>query len=306
MNITFSKLNEFLGNEKIPYQNDVMLSSFSTMKTGGLCRLMILPSKGNMIPKIIDILNNSNCNYHIIGNGSNILFPDDPGDDIYICTKLLKEYQVDLKDDHGYIRSSSGMMISKIAYEAANNSLTGLEFAQGIPGSVGGAVKMNASAYNGEMSFVVEQTEYYSNGEIKTIKNEEHQWGYRSSVFGKDDIIIAVKFKLNFGDKSEILKKMGEFSEKRSNSQPLNYPSCGSVFKRPEGYFAGKLIQDAGLKGYTIGGAQVSEKHAGFIINIGNAKSSDVYELIKYIQNVVFDKFGVRLEPEIKIMERIS
>lgn len=193
-------------------------------------------------------------------------------------------------------------MLSKIGSEAKKASLTGFEFASGIPGTAGGAVFMNAGAYGGETKDIVASSKYIdANGNIGEIT--QHNFGYRSSVY-KDNgkFVTEVTFKLKKGDKGEIAEKMLDFAKRRSDKQPLEYPSAGSVFKRPEGYFAGQLIEQAGLKGYTVGGACVSEKHSGFIINKGGATCDDVLKLISHIQNTVYDKFGVHLEQEVKVL----
>ena len=180
--------------------------------------------------------------------------------------------------------------------------MTGLEFACGIPGTLGGAVMMNAGAYGKEMSSIVLESEFITEkGSILRITN--HEFGYRKSVFQKmNGIILSSKLKLEHGDESEIKTKMQEYTSSRNTKQPVNFPSAGSTFKRPEGYFAGKLIEDAGLKGYKIGGAEVSTLHAGFVINSGNATSKDILDLIKYVQDVVREKYNVQLEPEVKII----
>jgi UDP-N-acetylmuramate dehydrogenase len=192
-------------------------------------------------------------------------------------------------------------MNSRIAAFARDNSLTGFEFAAGIPGTIGGAMIMNAGAYDGEMKLVTKEVRALSpQGEIIRLDNNSLQFGYRTSALkGKEFVVVSALLELEKGDKEAITSRMQELALKRKDKQPLEYPSAGSTFKRPEGYFAGKLIEDAGLRGYSVGGAQVSEKHCGFVINKGNATSSDIYKLICDVQKKVYDDFGVKLEPEV-------
>jgi UDP-N-acetylmuramate dehydrogenase len=206
--------------------------------------------------------------------------------------------------DGNYIESESGVLLSKLANMALQNGLTGLEFASGIPGTVGGAVVMNAGAYGGEMKDVVIETKYIDEkGNINIITGEQHGFGYRTSIFQRTNkIIVNSKFKLKYGDKNKIKEEMDDLNKRRRDKQPLEMPSAGSIFRRPEGYYAGKLIQDSGLAGYSIGGAQVSPKHCGFIVNTGNATAQDVLQLIKHIQETVKSKFGVELQTEVKVV----
>lgn len=192
----------------------------------------------------------------------------------------------------------------KISMAAYENGLAGLEFASGIPGTLGGAVAMNAGAYGGEMKDVIIETEFMDrDGEIRVIRNDEHQFGYRTSLIQKlSGIVIKSSMKLKKGNKEEIKALMDDLTKRRQDKQPLEMPSAGSVFKRPEGYFAGKLIEDCGLRGYRIGGAEVSNKHCGFIVNSGNAKAKDILDLIQYIQNTVKMKFGVEMQTEVRIV----
>ena len=204
------------------------------------------------------------------------------------------------------INAGAGTLLSKLALFACENSLTGLEFASGIPGNVGGAVLMNAGAYDGEISQVLVRSTYLDceNLSVCTKNFDEHDFSYRHSSYENDGyLILSASFLLKKGNKEDILSKMKDFNNRRITKQPLEFPSAGSTFKRPAGLFAGKLIEDANLKGYTVGGAKVSEKHCGFVINTGNATCEDVLGVIKYVQNTVFAKFGVELETEVKIIE---
>ena len=281
----------------IAFSENVALCNYTTFKIGGETPLMVSPASSEDVSQTVKIFNKYNISYFVLGNGSNLLVKDSGIDKAVIFTGELKNLTV----SENKIIASSGCLLSKVASEAAKNSLCGMEALHGIPGSVGGAGKMNAGAYGSEMSQVVEYTEFVDRfGEIRRVYGEEHGFGYRKSCFSESDIVTAVCFNLQKGDTNEIYAQMNDFAKRRRSSQPLEYPSAGSVFKRPEGYFAGKLIQDSGLKGRTVGGAQVSEKHAGFIINIGGATCSDVLELVKIIQDTVYENYGVRLETEIK------
>ena len=205
--------------------------------------------------------------------------------------------------DGEMIEAQAGARLSKVSRVALENSLTGMEFASGIPGTIGGALYMNAGAYGGEMKDVVESVKVLMNGEIIELKGDEMDFGYRHSRAMQDEMIfLSTKLRLKSGDKTKIEETMNDFNQRRRDKQPLEYPSAGSTFKRPEGYFAGKLIMDSGLAGESFGGAMVSPKHCGFVINTGGATSTDVYELIKRVQNVVYEKFGVRLETEVKLI----
>ena len=235
-----------------------------------------------------------------MGNGSNLLVKD--GGIRGVVIKLTGLTNLEVKDEE--IKADCGVMLKELSDKALENSLTGLEFACGIPGSVGGAVFMNAGAYNGEIKNVIKEAEVItSSGEIITLSKDELELGYRTSKVMKDNsIVINATFKLEKGNKEEIKETIDDLTQKREEKQPLEYPSAGSTFKRPEGYFAGKLIQDSGLKGYSIGGAAVSSKHSGFVINKGNATAKDILDLIAYIQEKVKKQFGVELHTEVRII----
>ena len=202
------------------------------------------------------------------------------------------------------IYANAGALLSKLAAVARDNSMTGMEFAAGIPGTLGGAVVMNAGAYGGEMRDIIEYVDILeADGRVKRYNCEDMGFGYRKSIVTEDRIVLGAKLKLAKGEQEAIQARMDELKEARTSKQPLEFPSAGSTFKRPEGYFAGKLIDDSGLRGFTCGGAMVSQKHCGFVINYDNATCKDVLELIKQVQDVVEEKFGVRLEPEVKIIQ---
>ena len=240
-------------------------------------------------------------NLLIIGNGSNLLVSDKGIHQPVL--HLLNEFnKIELLDD-GEIYAEAGALLSRVAAFARDNSLAGLEFASGIPGSVGGAVVMNAGAYGGEMKQVITFVDVFMNGEVKTIPASEMDFDYRHSrAMDEDMVILAMRVKLIPGNPDEITALMKDFNQRRRDKQPLEFPSAGSTFKRPTGYFAGKLIQDAGLAGFQIGGARVSEKHCGFVINAGNATSKDVYDVIKHVQKTVLEKLGVVLETEVRLI----
>ncbi len=293
-------LINFLNSNSIYFDQDASLKELCTFKIGGTARIVCYPDSTEQVSDIVKFCNLNNIRYISLGRGSNVLFPD-----TCIESLIIKTDKIDfLSIENGYIRVGAGVMLARASKFSVDNGFKGMEFAYGIPGSVGGALYMNAGAYGGEMSQIVYQTEYVdNNGNIKTLSFQNHQFGYRKTFFtNKNYIITSVMLFLEKGDRVQSEQLICEFQTARKTKQPLEFPSAGSVFKRPEGYFAGKLIQDCDLKGYSIGGAQVSEKHCGFIINTGDATCDDVKNLIKYIQDTVFDKFSVKLECEVKFI----
>lgn len=280
---------------------DEPMKKHTSFKIGGDADFMVLPKSVEQIAEAVRLLKKHNIHFVVMGNGSNLLADDDGIRGVVI--KLGKNFS-DVTCCGNVITAQSGALLSGVANVALANSLSGFEFAAGIPGTVGGAAVMNAGAYGGEMKDVIVKSVYLNgNGDICTYTGDEHCFGYRKSAFTPDDIVLEVTFSLNEGDKNEIGDKMAELNRCRREKQPLELPSAGSAFKRPEGHFAGKLIQDAGLKGFKIGGASVSEKHSGFIVSDGTATCSDVLELIGHIQKTVFEKFSVMLEPEIRYIK---
>lgn len=275
------------------------MSRHTTFKIGGNASTYIKVGTLSKLSAILRECNNSNIDYMIIGNGSNLLVSDDGLDKVII--RLDGELRNIALIDETTIYCGSGASLAALCKFALKNGLTGLEFAWGIPGSVGGAVFMNAGAYGGEMKDVVYSVSHINkSGEIGRIEKEDLQFGYRNSVYRTNECIITgVTIKLKKAQKNEIQEKMNDYLYRRTSKQPLEFPSAGSVFKRPEGAFAGALIEQCGLKGKCIGGAQVSDKHAGFIINKSNATSKDVKELIKEVQNTVKAETGYDLECEI-------
>ncbi|MBQ6052496.1 MAG: UDP-N-acetylmuramate dehydrogenase [Clostridia bacterium] len=289
----------FCEANSIPFKTDLSAKTFSTFKIGGIAPLVVYPTDTEQVSILLKYFNANNLRYKTVGNCSNVLFSDNMLDCILIKTDLLSFLNV----ENEHIVSGSGNFLSKLASAALKNHLSGMEKLFGIPGSVGGAVIMNAGAFGAEMSQIVEQTEYVdAKGNIHIVKGEEHCFGYRKSCFTESDVVTKTTLKLIPGIYRNIREEMNAVKTKRVSTQPLDMPSAGSVFKRPDGHFAGKLIEDCGLKGFSVGGAQVSTKHAGFIVNTGNATAADVKELINLIQSEVFDKFGLMLETEIRII----
>lgn len=278
------------------------LKNHTTFRIGGAARYYAVPENADEIKETIQFAKEKNLPYLTIGRGSNILFPDDgyPGVVIEIGSGMEK---IEILEK-GRVRAQAGVALSTLASIVARQSLTGFEFAGGIPGTLGGAVTMNAGAYGGEIKDCIETaTVMNDSGEIRVLSKEKLELGYRSSVIQKKGyLVLEAVFCFDEGDRETILARMRELNAKRREKQPLEFASAGSTFKRPEGYFAGKLIEDSGLKGYRIGDAQVSEKHCGFVINRGNATAAEVLRVIEDVQKKVYETFGVRLEPEVKVI----
>ncbi len=292
----FSKLNCIV-------RYDEPLKNHTTFKIGGNCIALIEPREVSDIVETIKICRENSIKFFVIGNGSNLLVPDEGYNGVII--KLKSEFST-IQVEGEYLIVNSGAKLSEVYTVAYENSLTGFEFASGIPGTIGGAIYMNAGAYGGEMKDIVEFVEVLDldNFELRELKNEELEFSYRKSIIQrKNYIVTTIKLKLQKGNKEEINAVYEDLRERRNSKQPLNFGSAGSTFKRPEGHFASKLIEDAGLKGYHINDAWVSEKHSGFIVNKGNASFKEVMELIEYVQKVVFEKFGVKLETEVRILK---
>jgi len=294
-------LNMFFDQNQICYRENVKLSDISTFKIGGCAKLVCFPNSALQVSETVKFCKEHAIKYMPFGKCSNVLFPDDGLTSLVIKTDNLE--QIELND--GIFCFGSGVMLAKASKFTISNGYKGMEFAYGIPGSVGGAVFMNAGAYGGEMSQCVFKTEYVDeNGEICVLEKEKHDFGYRHTFFSDTRYIITKSYiKLEKGDQSESEQLVTQYQNSRKSKQPLDMPSAGSVFKRPEGNFAGKLIEDSGLMGASVGGAAVSCKHAGFIVNTGDATAADVKSLIEFIQNNVFDKFGVELECELRCIE---
>ena len=285
--------------DKTRVLKDEPMKKHTTFRVGGNADYFVMPSTIEEVQGVVVLCKKENLPYYILGNGSNLLV----GDKGYrgVIIQIYKEMN-NITVDGELIRAQAGALLSKVGSVALEAGLAGFEFAAGIPGAVGGAVVMNAGAYGGEMKDILASaTVLTENGEVLKLKNEELELGYRTSIISKNNyIVLEAEYQLQTGDKAEIRAKMDELKKQRVTKQPLEYPSAGSTFKRPEGYFAGKLIQDAGLRGFQVGGAQVSEKHCGFVINKGDATAADIVELMKQVSDKVYQEFGVTLEPEVK------
>lgn len=284
---------------------DVPMCDYTTFKIGGKARLMIIPSSDESLAQVIKACKAEGIKPMIIGNGSNMLISD-KGLNTVVINMCRSSAEVRYLGD-GIIECDAGVTLSKVCNFALDKELTGLEFAFGIPGSAGGAAYMNAGAYDGEMKDVlVSCTHIDTDGNFGQLSGEELGLSYRTSAYEHNGFIITkLVLKLEKGDKTAIKAKMQELLQRRKDKQPLEYPSAGSTFKRPVGYFAAALIDECGLKGASVGGAQVSEKHAGFVINKGGATSDDVMKLIDLVQKTVFEKKGVVIEPEVRLIEEI-
>ena len=278
---------------------DELMSRHTTFRIGGPADFFVTPEKKEQIGQIIELCRGRNIPYYIVGNGSNLLV----GDRGYrgVIIQVFKK-MIQIRAEGEKIYAQAGALLSKVAAAALEASLTGLEFASGIPGTLGGALRMNAGAYGGEMKQVTESAQVLTpDGEILVIPVDELGMSYRTSVISRNDyVVLEAVLKLHRGSQEEIRACMEELKEKRVSKQPLEYGSAGSTFKRPEGYFAGKLIEDAGLRGFRVGDAQVSEKHCGFVINRGAATAAEVVQLMDQVRMRVKEKFGVDLEPEVK------
>lgn len=277
---------------------DEPLCSHTTFKVGGKADAFLSVNSRETLVNAIKVCHEKEVPYYVLGNGSNVLVSDKGYRGLILS---IGSQMAQMECDENGITVQAGAMLSLVARMAAKNGLTGMEFASGIPGSIGGAIVMNAGAYGGEMKQIVDAVEILNkDGQIRTYSADEMEFGYRTSRIKRNGgIVLSVTLRLERGKKEEILDRMNELAGQRREKQPLEYPSAGSTFKRPEGYFAGKLIMDAGLRGYTVGGAQVSEKHCGFVINKGGATAKDIYTLIGDVQKKVKETSGIELEPEV-------
>lgn len=289
-------LERFLPAENISLKEP--MKKHTTFRIGGEAELFLRMENPRQLKEVQNYLQKLEITYYVLGNGSNLLVSDEgyPGVILEIADKMNT-----IRVEGNSIIAQAGALMSKIAHVAYEHGLTGFEFAAGIPGTIGGGVVMNAGAYGGELKNVVTAVEVLnSNGEILSLDNQTMEFGYRTSILKKHPFIVTeVRIALQEGCKEKIKATMDDLAAKRREKQPLEFPSAGSTFKRPEGYFAGKLIMDAGLRGYQVGGAQVSEKHCGFVINKGGATAADVKQLIADVQKEVKKQFEVELEPEV-------
>lgn len=293
----YKELCQILGEENVRVSEP--MSRHTTFQVGGPADYFVTPKEERQIQDVAAVLQGAGVPFYIMGNGSNLLVGDKGyrGVMIQICKKMN---QIEIQDN--MIHAQAGALLSKIAAKALTAGLAGFEFASGIPGTLGGAVMMNAGAYGGEMKQVVTSARVMKiSGEMEEVPVGEMGLGYRTSIFSKNgEIVMSADIKLDTGDVEKIRANMEELKKKRVEKQPLEYPSAGSTFKRPEGYFAGKLIQDSGLRGFRVGDAQVSEKHCGFVVNRGQATAAEIMDLIEQVSDRVYTQFGVRLEPEVR------
>ena len=301
--MNFDEIYDFAVENGCKAEYDVPMSAYTTFRIGGNARLMITPETDESLAAVIRLCKEEGVKPFILGNGSNMLISDN-GLDTVVINMCRQSASVRLVGEDT-IECDAGINLVKVCNFALENELTGLEFAFGIPGSAGGAAYMNAGAYGGEMKDVLVSCNHIdSDGNFGALSGDELGLSYRTSAYEHNGYIITkLTLKLSKGNHDEIKAKMYDLLQRRKDKQPLEYPSAGSTFKRPDGFFAGALIQECGLKGFSIGGAQVSEKHAGFVINKGGATSADVMSLIKYVQDTVLREKGVLLEPEVRLIE---
>ena len=291
-------------SEKIPREQILThepMKRYTTFKIGGPADIFVKPKSKEELSAILQVCTKEEVPYYILGNGSNLLVSDTGYRGIII--QLYNNFaEITVEDNR--VTAQSGALLAKIAAKASENELTGFEFAHGIPGTLGGAVVMNAGAYGGEMKQVIISCEVMTpKGEILKLTNEELELGYRTSIIQKKGyIVLEATIALELGDKEKIQELMKDYAGRRRDKQPLDKPSAGSTFKRPAGYFAGKLIMDSGLRGFQVGGAMISDKHCGFVVNAGEATCEDVIHLIQEVKRIVKEKFGVELEPEVKML----
>ena len=293
------KFCELMGKERVLFEEP--MSRHTTFRIGGPAEVFLMPESYGQIQKILKLCQKEKIPFFILGNGSNLLVSDSGYRGVII---QMDRNMGEIRLEGNEIRACAGALLSSIAAAAKKASLTGFEFAGGIPGTLGGAVMMNAGAYGGEMKDVLKEvTVMDAEGDIIVLPADKLEMGYRTSIIKTAGyLVLEAVISLEKGREEEIQAKMKELADRRVEKQPLEFPSAGSTFKRPEGYFAGKLIMDSGLGGYRIGGAQVSEKHCGFVINAGGATAKDVVELMDHIINTVKEKFGVTLEPEVRFL----
>ena len=295
------KFKQSLQAEQIPYREQEPLAAHCTFRIGGPAEVFVCPESEAQLVRAVLLCREQGVRYYLLGNGSNILFSDQGFCGAVIDLSALRGPVV---REGRTLRAGAGVRLSALCLEALRAGLTGLEFAYGIPGTVGGAVYMNAGAYGGEISDNILWAELMDEtGAILKLEKEHLKLSYRHSVMMEHPLVVLrAGFSFKKGDAAAISDRVTELSRLRREKQPLEYPSAGSTFKRPEGYFAGKLIQDCGLKGFRVGDAVVSEKHSGFVINAGQATAADVMALIRYVQQEVEEKFHVRIEPEVRLL----
>ncbi len=281
---------------------DEPMSAHTTFRVGGPADILIQPVSPEQVIAAIRVARECGEEPFVMGNGSNLLVKDGGMAGVVV---LLGDAMSEIALSGNVLHAQAGAMLSRLSREALNAGLSGLVFASGIPGTVGGAVAMNAGAYGGQMADVLTRALVYLNGGARWMTREELMMGYRTTMpLREGGVVLEAEFLLAPGDSDALVAETNELARKRREKQPLSLPSAGSTFKRPEGYFAGALIQEAGLKGFSIGGAQVSELHAGFVVNTGNATAADILALIRHVQKKVLERSGVTLEPEVRIVGR--
>lgn len=292
----YDYIKSFIPGERVLFREP--MNEHTTFRVGGEARCMVLVQSEEELARLICYFQQIEQEFFILGNGSNLLVGDKGYQGIIV---KFGERMEQVRVDGIRVSAKAGALLSKVAAAAKEHCLTGMEFAAGIPGSIGGGIVMNAGAYGGEMKQIVKEVRVMDrNGEIMTLDNETMEFGYRTSIIkNRPFIVLEVVLELSEGKREDIAAKTEELAQLRRSRQPLEYPSAGSTFKRPEGHYAGKLIMEAGMRGYRIGGAQVSNKHCGFVVNMGNATAADIREVIEEVQEKVKERFGVSLEPEI-------
>ena len=287
-----------LGQDRV-LENEPM-SRHTTFRVGGAAEAVFLPASSEEVLLAISAAKECGVEYRVIGNGSNLLVKDGG---LKGLTIILGEKYAEIRVEGARIAAQAGAMLSRVSSAACEAGLSGLEFASGIPGTLGGGCAMNAGAYGGQLSDVLVSAEVLLEGEVKTLSRDELEMGYRTTLpLKKGGVVLSAVFELKEDDREAISVRMRDLNARRRDKQPLNMPSAGSTFKRPEGHFAGALIEGCGLKGFAIGGAQVSEKHAGFVVNTGDATAKDILNLMKHVQDTVLREKGVLLEPEVRIL----
>lgn len=308
----YQKLKDIIKQSQILIEEP--LAKHTTFKIGGPATFLLLPETCLQVASLVNICHKENMPFYVLGNGSNLLVSDKGYHGVIIklsqtfskvsIEELNQTDKLNIKETKYVVKAQAGILLSELANEIAEYGLEGFEFAAGIPGTLGGAVTMNAGAYDGEIKHsIVEATLLDQEGNIFKLGKEELQLGYRKSIIQDNHyIVLDASFSFPRGNKDEIKNKINDLNARRRDKQPLEYPSAGSTFRRPEGYYAGKLIMDSGLRGYRVGNAQVSEKHCGFVINTGAATAVEVRTLISEVIQIVFDKYGVVLEPEVKLL----
>ena len=284
-------------------RTDLDMSLYTSFKTGGKADLAVFPESSEELQSFVEAFDKNGIDFITLGNCTNVLVSDEGIRGAVLFTSGLKGLSV----EDNVITALSGSLMSETASFAARHSLSGMEALNGIPGSVGGGVYMNAGAYDGEVKNILVSVDAMDRqGNLKRYVAEDASLSYRHSIFSENgETIVRARFALSEGEEKEIRSRMSDYNARRREKQPLEYPSAGSTFKRPEGYYAGALIEQSGLKGVSVGGAMVSEKHAGFIINKGSATSADILNLIEHVRETVYQHFGVMLEPEIKMIGRM-